>query len=98
MIWEYQVMIFAVLSVVSILFWLFYYQKRPIETDEPLLNKRGHQYIGRVITLKEPIVDGFGKVHIDDSFWKIEGEDCDAGSKVKIVAVNNVVFQVEIVS
>lgn len=98
MIWEYQVMTFAVLSVMSILFWLFYYKKRPIETDEPLLNKRGHQYVGRVITLQTPVVDGFGKVQLDDSFWKIEGEDCPAGTKIKIIAVNNVVFQFEIVS
>ncbi len=96
--WQNQVIIFSILSIVSILFWLFYYKKRPIETDEPLLNRRGQQYVGREVTLKEPIVDGFGKVQLDDSFWKIEGEDCAVGTKVKIVGVNNVVFKVEILS
>jgi membrane protein implicated in regulation of membrane protease activity len=94
--WEYQVLIFAVLSIASILAWHQYYVKNPITTDEPLLNRRGEQYIGRVITIKEPIEDGQGKIRLDDSTWKIEGQDCPIGSKVKIVGLNNVVFQVEV--
>lgn len=93
--WEYQVIIFAVLSIVSILAWHQYYVKNPIVTDEPLLNRRGEQYIGRVMTLKEPIEDGQAKIRLDDSTWKIEGEDCPTGTKIKIVSLNNVVFQVE---
>jgi membrane protein implicated in regulation of membrane protease activity len=62
------------------------------------LNRRGEQYVGRVVTLKEPIVDGHGKVQLDDSTWKITGDDCDAGTQIKITSVNNVVFQVEKVS
>lgn len=96
--WEYQVFLFAVLSVVSIVVWRHYYNKNPIVTDEPQLNRRGEQYVGRVITLQEPIVDGQGKVKVDDSTWKIEGDDCPQGSKIRIVSVDNVVFQVEIVN
>ena len=98
MLWEYQVFLFAILSVVSIIVWRYYYNKNPIATDEPLLNRRGEQYVGRIITLQEPIVDGQGKVKVDDSTWKIEGEDCAEGTKIKIVSVNNVVFQVDIIS
>lgn len=96
--WEYQVFMFAILSVLSIVAWRHYYSKNPIVTDEPLLNRRGEQYVGRVITLKEPIVDGQGKVRVDDSTWKVEGEDCPAGTKIKIISVDNVVFKVEAVS
>lgn len=96
--WQTQVFMFAVLSVISIIAWRRYYVKNPIETDQPMLNRRGEQYVGRVITLKMPIEDGQGKVQIDDSTWKIEGDDCATGTKVKIVGVDNVVFQVEIVS
>jgi membrane protein implicated in regulation of membrane protease activity len=96
--WQTQVFMFAILSVVSIIAWRKYYTNNPIETDQPMLNRRGEQYIGRVITLKMPIEDGQGKVQIDDSTWKIEGDDCSAGTKIKIVGVDNVVFQVEIVS
>ncbi|MBL1320758.1 MAG: NfeD family protein [Methylophaga sp.] len=96
--WEIQVVIFAVLSVLSIVMWRNYAQKNPVVSDEPLLNRRGEQYVGRVVTLKEPIVDGHGKVKLDDSTWKINGADCDAGTQIKIMSVNNVVFQVEKVS
>ena len=96
--WEYQVFLFAILSVASIVVWRHYYSKNPIATDEPLLNRRGEQYVGRVITLEEAIIDGQGKVKVDDSTWKIEGDDCPVGTKIKIVSVNNVVFQVESVS
>jgi inner membrane protein len=96
--WQTQIFLFAVLSVISIIAWRRYYIKNPIETDQPMLNRRGEQYIGREITLKMPIEDGQGKVQIDDSTWKIEGDDCATGTKIKIVGVDNVVFQVEIVS
>ncbi len=95
--WEYQVFVFALLSVASIVVWKIYYKNNPLISDEPLLNRRGEQYVGRIITLQVPIVDGQGKVKVDDSTWKIEGEDCPAGTKVKIVSLNNVVFKVEIV-
>lgn len=96
--WEIQVVSFAVLAVLSLVVWRNYAQKNPVVSDEPLLNRRGEQYVGRVVTLKAPIVDGHGKVQLDDSTWKVEGEDCDAGTKIKIVGVNNVVFHVEKVS
>ncbi len=95
--WETQVFMFAILSVLSVITWRKYYSQHPIETDQPMLNRRGEQYIGRVITLQIPIVDGRGKIKVDDSTWKIEGDDCPEGTKVKIVSVDSVVFKVEIV-
>jgi len=96
--WQSQLILFSILSVASIIAWRKYYDKNPIKTDEPLLNRRGEQYIGRVFTLKEPIVDGQGKVNVDDSTWKIEADrDCPAGEKVKIISLNSVVFKVEVI-
>jgi len=96
--WEGQIVIFAILSVLSIIVWRNYAKKNPAVSDEPLLNRRGEQYVGRVVTLEEPIIDGIGKVKLDDSTWKVQGEDCDAGTKIKIIAVDNVVFQIEKIS
>lgn len=93
--WQIQLLIFALLSVFSIVMWRHYYLKNPILSDEPNLNRRGEQYIGRLITLQTPIVDGIGKIRLDDSSWKVQGPDCPAGRKVRIVALNNVVFSVE---
>lgn len=95
MAWQIQLFIFALLSVFSIVLWRRYYLKNPILSDEPNLNRRGEQYIGRLLTLQTPIVDGIGKIRLDDSSWKVQGPDCPAGKKVRIVALNNVVFSVE---
>lgn len=93
--WQYQFLIFAVLSVVSVLVARRYLRTRPITTDQPSLNRRGSQYIGRTFTLGEPIVDGRGRLHVDDTMWRIDGPDLEAGAKVKVVGIDGVVLKVE---
>ena len=90
-----QVLIFSVLSIVAITAWKFYGKKHPIVTDHPLLNKRGDQYIGRVFSLYKPIENGEGKIKVDDSIWKVHGEDCAINTKVKVIAIRGTVFDVE---
>ena len=93
--WEAQFLVFAVLSVASIVAWRAYQKKHPSESDQPALNRRGQQYVGRVFTLEEPIVNGLGKIKVDDTTWKIEGNDSGAGSKVEVVGVDGVVLKVQ---
>lgn len=96
--WQVQFIIWAGIAVADIFAWRIYKSKNPseIKTDEPHLNRRGDQYVGRTFTLDEPIENGFGKVKVDDSIWKVECEtDLDAGQKVKVTAVDGTVLQVE---
>jgi len=93
--WEYQILIFAITSVASIAVGRAYLLSNPIETDQPLLNRRGEQYLNRTFTLEVPVVNGVGKIHVDDSTWKISGEDCDVGTRVKVTGVDGVVLRVE---
>lgn len=93
--WEYQVLSFALLSIVSVATHRIWLRRRPTETEEPLLNRRGEQYIGRVFTLAEPIVDGRGRVKVGDSLWRCEGEDMPAGIKVKVTGIDGIVLKVE---
>ena len=90
-----QIFVFSILSVITITGWRLYGKKHPIETDQPLLNKRGAQYIGRVFNLYEPIKNGQGKIKVDDSIWKVHGEDCDIKTRVKVIASRGTVFDVE---
>ena len=93
---EIQLLIFAILSIISIFIWRKYgIQHRP-ETDHPLLNKRGAQYIGRTFSLIEPIENGRGKIKVDDSIWTVQGEDCPIETKVEVIAVNGTLFDVKI--
>jgi len=93
--WEYQFMIFAIFSIVSIALWKRYAKQNPTVTDHPTLNRRGEQYVGRHFTLEEPIVNGMGKIKVDDSIWKISGGDCDAGTTVKVTGIDGTIFRVE---
>lgn len=94
--WELQFSIWGMLAVASAVIGRNYIQKNPTKTDEPNLNKRGHQYIDRTFTLEEAIDNGFGKIKVDDSTWKIEcGDDLKAGTKVKVISIDNVVLKVE---
>ena len=94
--WETQIIIFSIFSVVSIIMWFKYGKKRGAEeSDRPTLNKRGEQYIGRVFTLSEPIVDGVGKIRVDDANWRIAGDDSEAGTKVKVTGVDSITLNVE---
>lgn len=94
----FQFLLFAVLSVLSIIMGRNYYRKHPIATDAPLLNRRGEQHVGRIITLTNPIVNGQGKVILDDSTWKVHGPDCPTGTRVQVTSVASVILNVEIVS
>jgi inner membrane protein len=90
-----QVVIFGVLSVVTLVLYKRHHKLNPTENDEPNLNRRGEQYIGRTFTLEEPIVNGVGKVRVDDSTWKVRGQDMPAGMKVRVLSVDGTVFNVE---
>jgi inner membrane protein len=92
--WEVQVVLFGVLSVASFFAWR---RLRPamMATDQPSLNRRGHSYVGRTFTLAMPIVNGVGTLHVDDSQWRISGDDVAAGTQVRVVAADGATLKVE---
>lgn len=95
MAWEPQLMLFAILSLVSIVGWRMWQRRHPDVSDQPMLNRRGEQYVGRVFTLETPIENGFGKVRVGDSLWRVRGGDRAAGERVRVTAVDGVILIVE---
>ncbi len=93
--WETQLVIFSIFSVLSIILWFKYGKNRGAESDRPTLNKRGEQYVGRTFTLNEPIIDGIGKIKVDDSSWRIAGDDAEIGEKIKVVGIESTTLKVE---
>lgn len=94
MSWNWQVLLFATLSVGSIVAWQVRLRRHPTRTSDPLLNRRGHQYIGRVFTLEAAVVNGHGKVRVDDSSWKVlVDQDCPAGTRLRIIGVDGVMLR-----
>jgi membrane protein implicated in regulation of membrane protease activity len=95
MSWELQLMLFAVLSLVSIVGWRAWQRRHPEVTDQPTLNRRGEQYIGRVFELETAIENGYGKVRVGDSLWRVRGDDAPAGGRVRVTATDGVILVVE---
>jgi inner membrane protein len=83
--WQAQLVAFAVLSLALIPVWRRYAPRVEKPSDSPLLNRRAESYIGRVFTLDNPIIDGVGRVRIDDTIWRVTGPDSATGSRVRIV-------------
>lgn len=88
-----QLIIFSIISILAALSWQIYLYYYPTKTDKPKLNKRAEQYIGRVFTLEFPIVNGMGRIHVDDSMWRLRSdEDLPIGTNVYISGADGVIL------
>ena len=67
------------------------------KSDQPDLNRRAEQLIGRVLLLEEAIEGGRGKVRVGDTLWLAEGAELPAGTRVKVTGVRRDALQVEAV-
>lgn len=89
-----QLILFAVLSILAIVLGRRFLKRHPIETDRPTLNVRGAQAVGRILTLDTPIVNGVGRVHMDDTLWRVFGPDLPAGTRVEVIGVEGTALRV----
>ncbi|MDY0049987.1 MAG: NfeD family protein [Halothiobacillaceae bacterium] len=92
--WPYQLLLYSALAVTMVLAGRRYVKRHPIPTDHPTLNRRGEQYIGRVFTLASAIVNGVGKLKVDDTSWKIVGPNLPAGTPVEVIGVEGTSLRV----
>lgn len=93
--WQAQTLVFLALSLLSAWFGKRLMDSSRTETDEPLLNQRQAQLVGRVATLEEPIRNGAGRVRIGDTQWRITGPDMEAGARVRVSGLQNGTLIVE---
>jgi hypothetical protein len=93
--WQIQLIAFGVLSIAIVVAWRTYQRRHPTISDDSTLNRRGEQYVGRVFTLVEAIVNGRGTVKVGDSLWRADGPDLPAGVRVKVTGVAGTVLRVE---
>lgn len=83
--WQAQAVTFGVVAIVTVGVSRVLLRRKPSEGDAPYLNRRADALIGRSFVLAEPIVNGRGRLSIDDTVWRIAGPDLPAGSPVKVV-------------
>lgn len=85
---------FAVFSLVAALIGRNLYDPRKSPSDEPNLNDRASQLIGRKGVLIEPMTNGAGRARIGDTVWQVEGPDGAVGEQVVVMAHTAGVLQV----
>lgn len=95
--WQIQLTIFSVLSIVIITAAKLWFNKKPIKSDEPLLNERGQELIGRTYAVQQEIMNGEGRIKVGETTWKAVGPDAPAGTKVRVVGAKAAVLEVELV-
>ena len=93
---ELQLFVFGLVSVISavVLRPTLKRLQRGRAQDETI-NARGSSLVGRTIVLDAPILNGRGRVRIDDGSWTVTGPDMVAGARVRVTAVNGTELAVE---
>jgi len=84
----FQAALFGGLTIAAILVYRGWFQSREPAPDQPLLNQRAAQLVGRVVVLESAIENGYGKVRIGDALWTVTGADLPVGTRVVITGVN----------
>jgi len=90
-----QVAVFVVLSFVSIQIYRTWFRGRERPSDQPMLNRRVAQLVGRVVPLERGIVNGRGRVQIADALWDVVGPELPAGAPVRVVGADGMTLRVE---
>lgn len=93
--WQWQIVVFLVLAVFFVLSGRRFFGSSDRQ-DEPLLNQRGEQLIGQRATLDEAIVNGRGRIRINDTTWRVKGPDLPAGTEVHVTAFDPVTLEIEV--
>src|SRR5450830_556759 len=87
---EWQLLLFAVLSILTAVYWWKRQRSSAKASDQPEL-------IGHTFVVHQAIVDGRGKIKVGDGVWIVTGPDTPVGAHVCVVAQEGTVLQVETV-
>lgn len=92
--WWYVVAAGALL-IADILIDVVWAHPSVLRTDQPDLNRRPDQLVGRSVVVEEAIVHGRGKVRVGDTLWLVQGPDAPAGAEMRVTAADGVLLRVE---
>lgn len=68
---------------------------KPIESADPLMNRRGARLVGEQALVVQAIVHGSGRVKLGDSEWIARGPDVATGEHVRVVGSEGAILLVE---
>ena len=89
-----QALGFIVLSFAFIAVYRRYFRKADQQSDQPLLNRRAEQFVGKVYVLESSISNGTGQIKMGDALWTVTGPDLPAGARVLVTTAQSMVLTV----
>lgn len=95
--WESQLVVFAVLAIVSVL-WGRKWAQRDQKSGPRAVSRRADQLPGRTVVLVQPIVHGQGRAELDDTVWEVRGPDAPVGTVMRVVRTEGATLIVEAVA
>ena len=90
-----QIVSFVFLSLIFAFSARRWLRDSPIESSDPLMNRRGMRAVGEVALVTQAIEHGSGRVKLGDSEWIAKGPDVAAGERVRIIGADGAKLQVE---
>jgi inner membrane protein len=95
MAWAWQLIVFAALAVAAVFLVRRFTTESVTGSEEPDLNSRGAQYVGRIVTVEDAFQGGRGKVRVGDTLWPASGPDLPKGARVTVTGCVGTVLKVE---
>ena len=90
-----QVIDFVFLSLIIAFSAKRFLGERPIESSDPLMNRRGARLVGETALVVQAIEHGSGRVKLGDSEWIARGPNVAAGERVRIRGSEGAILLVE---
>lgn len=90
-----QVVNFVALSLIIAFSARRFLRDKPIESQDPLMNRRGARLVGQTATVVQAIEHGSGRVKLGDSEWIAQGPNVAAGERVRVSGSDGAILLVE---
>ncbi|MEH6789473.1 NfeD family protein [Parasphingorhabdus sp.] len=90
-----QLTLFGLATILAVLGGRRWYLTHNVESENPLLNNRSAQLVGRTVTVVEAVSATSGRVKVGDGEWPAQGPSLAKGMIAKVAAVEAGVLRLE---
>tara|TARA_R110000824_G_scaffold21502_11_gene80158 strand:+ start:1194 stop:1673 length:480 start_codon:yes stop_codon:yes gene_type:complete len=90
-----QLTVFGLSTIMAVLGGRRWYLTHNVESENPLLNNRSAQLVGRTVTIVETVSATSGRAKVADGVWPARGPDMKKGMVAKVAAVEGGVLRLE---
>jgi inner membrane protein len=91
----FQVIDFVFLSLIVAFSAKRFLRDKPIESQDPLMNRRGARLVGETALVVQTIEHGSGRIRLGDSEWIAHGPNVAAGERVRVSGSEGAILLVE---